>query len=401
MARDEMGPTRIENMTEAVMSAPSAVARMGKRFSSLVHLWVGVMIGVPAAALGLTGIWLMVTHPLPGVVNAEAMAKVASIDAVIAAARTQVPEGAVPQQYDAPLAGGPATVRFSVPKSDANPRGILRLRIDPATMTVVPNATDNEGSIGRTIHDLHGNFLMGREGRPVVGWAGVAMCLLAVTGLVLWWPKRGKWGAAFKVTGKGSTLMVLRELHGAAGIWGLIVFFIISFTGVVISFPPAGVGPGGLPASVAGGMPGMAGAPGNGPRADRTGPPGAPPAPVELKADAAVATAQAALTDHVVRSVSLPRNTGDSYRVTMGRTGDDRGVPNRIVTVDESGSQVMGTRDSAEQARNWARPIHTGYGMGWTWWILTLLSGLLPVLFAVSGIAMWLIKRRNRARIGA
>jgi uncharacterized iron-regulated membrane protein len=333
----------------------------------------------------------MATHPLPAVVKADAMAKVASIDAVIAAARLQAPEGAVPQQYDAPLAGSPANVRFSVPKSDATPRGFLRLRVDPATMTVVPNAADSGGAIGRIIHDLHGNFLMGRGGRPVVGWAGVAMCLLAVTGLVLWWPKRGKWSAAFKVTGKGSTLMVLRELHGAAGIWGLVVFFIISFTGVLISFPPAGAGPGG---------PSGAGAPG-GPRPERAGPPGAPPGPVELKADAAVATAQAALADHVLRSVSLPRNARDSYRVTMGRAGDDRGVPNRIVTVDASGAQVVSVRDSAEEARNWARPIHTGYGMGWAWWILTLLSGLLPVLFAVSGIAMWLIKRRNRARVRA
>src|SRR6185312_4248082 len=55
------------------------------------------------------------------------------------------------------------------------------------------------------VHQLHGNFLIGREGRQFVGWLGVAMLALGVTGLVLWWPKRGQWKYAFLVrrTAKG------------------------------------------------------------------------------------------------------------------------------------------------------------------------------------------------------
>jgi uncharacterized iron-regulated membrane protein len=201
------------------------------------------------------------------------------------------------------------------------------------------------------------------------------MCVLAATGIVIWWPRRGSWGAAFKVTGKGSTLMVLRELHGAAGIWGLVVFFIISFTGVVISFPPAGAQrPGG-------------------------GSDGGPRTPVEIKADAAVAQAQAAVPSTALKSVAFPKGPGDTYRVSLSRLGDDRSVPPIVVTVAADAAQVVSVRDSAADARAWARPVHAGGAMGWVWWILTLLSGVLPVLFAVSGIWMWLIKRRNKARV--
>ena len=87
-------------------------------------------------------------------------------------------------------------------------------------------------------HQLHGNFLMGREtGRPIVGWLGVAMCILGLTGLVLWWPKRGQWKYAFKVRRTATGLRFHRELHAATGIWIFLVFMAVSFSGVVIAWP--------------------------------------------------------------------------------------------------------------------------------------------------------------------
>ncbi|NDC64945.1 MAG: PepSY domain-containing protein, partial [Planctomycetia bacterium] len=46
----------------------------------------------------------------------------------------------------------------------------------------------------------------------------------------------------------------------------------------------------------------------------------------------------------------------------------------------------------------WQHALHAGEGLGWTWKILVFLSGFLPPLFAVTGVSMWLIKRRNRRR---
>ncbi len=37
--------------------------------------------------------------------------------------------------------------------------------------------------------------------------------------------------------------------------------------------------------------------------------------------------------------------------------------------------------------------VHFGQGLGWVWRILVCLSGLLPAIFAYTGIPMWLIPR--------
>jgi uncharacterized iron-regulated membrane protein len=52
----------------------------------------------------------------------------------------------------------------------------------------------------------------------------------------------------------------------------------------------------------------------------------------------------------------------------------------------------------AQTVLAWQRPVHFGQGPGWVWRILVCLSGLLPAIFAVTGIAMWLITRRARRR---
>jgi uncharacterized iron-regulated membrane protein len=357
-----------------VAASPSVTPGVIKRLFATLHLWVGVIIGIPAAILGVTGIFLMVTHPLPTKVSAENFAPIASIDAVAAAVRAAAPEGATLQQIEAAPVGAPITVRLSVPRTEHNPRGLLRMQVDPTILAVKPAEAHGEMTIARIAHDLHGGFMIGREGRPLVGWVGVFMCGLACSGIVLWWPRRGGWRAAFKITGKGTIWMVLREIHGASGIWGLIVFFIISFTGVLVAFPPAGAG---------------------GPGRDvgrRT------EAPIELHADAAVAQALRGRGDYVLRALSLPRAAGDTYQVSIMPTGSDRYMPPVAVTVDATGAQVLGVKNTAEDARAWARPVHVGGGMGMVWWVLTLLSGILPVIFAISGIWMWLIKRGAKAR---
>jgi uncharacterized iron-regulated membrane protein len=359
-----------------VAASPSVTPGVIKRLFATLHLWVGVIIGIPAAILGVTGIFLMVTHPLPTKVSTETFAPIASVDAVIAAVRAAAPEGATLQQIEAAPVGAPINVRLSVPRTEDNPRGLLRMQVDPTTLAVKPAEAHAEMSIARIAHDLHGSFMIGREGgRPVVGWVGVFMCGLACSGIVLWWPRRGGWSAAFKITGNGTTWMVLREIHGASGIWGLIVFFIISFTGVLVAFPPAG-----------------AGGPGRdvGRRSK---------APIELHADEAVAQSLNGRGDYVLRALSLPRAAGDTYQVSIMPVGSDRYMPPVTVTVDAAGAQVVEVKNTAEDARAWARPVHVGGGMGMVWWGLTLLSGILPVIFAISGIWMWLIKRGAKARM--
>src|SRR5207302_1046831 len=85
---------------------------------------------------------------------------------------------------------------------------------------------------------LHGNLLMGRAGRVYVGWLGLAVLVLGISGLILWWPRRQRWRAAFLVKRGARGLRLYRDLHGAIGIWTFVVFITVSFSGVCLAFPP-------------------------------------------------------------------------------------------------------------------------------------------------------------------
>src|SRR5579864_3017965 len=78
-----------------------------------------------------------------------------------------------------------------------------------------------------------------RTGRTVEGWLGLIMIFLGLTGLYLWWPKAGKWKYGFIVRRNAKGLRFHRELHGAVGIWTLVLYLVVTTTGVAFEFPQA------------------------------------------------------------------------------------------------------------------------------------------------------------------
>jgi len=49
----------------------------------------------------------------------------------------------------------------------------------------------------------------------------------------------------------------------------------------------------------------------------------------------------------------------------------------------------------------WQHAVHAGQALGWAWKIAVFLCGLLPLLFAVSGVTMWRLKRRPQKSLSA
>jgi uncharacterized iron-regulated membrane protein len=228
------------------------------------------------------------------------------------------------------------------------------------------------------MHRLHGNFLMSREfGRPIVGWLGVAMCLLGISGLVLWWPKRGQWKYAFKVRRSASGLRFHRELHAATGIWIFLIFMAVSFSGVVIAWPQTmGLNSGAL-------------APRQVPRVEVL--------PVKrLGATEAVIAATAVAPDLKLRSITIPRRPDQPLMVNYL----SHGAVNATMLFDPYGNKIIATRDNSEHFLAWMRPVHDGTLNG-VWRFLVFLSGLVPSLFIVTGLIMWWKKRQRRVPMTA
>ena len=51
---------------------------------------------------------------------------------------------------------------------------------------------------------------------------------------------------------------------------------------------------------------------------------------------------------------------------------------------------------AGKQILGWLRVLHYGHGLGEVWRVLVFFSGLLPLLFAITGLRMWQLKRAQR-----
>lgn len=368
--------------------------RLWYRTLQNIHLWVGLILCLPLAMLGITGSILVFEHELEDLfadppAYTLAVGEPQPVAAILEAAKAAAPPGLAPGMVSMPAEPGePASVRFTPPGRSGPGPGGTTVRIDPVSLAVLEGKAPGGDSLLRQIFRLHANFLIpDRTGREVIGWLGVAMLALGITGLVLWWPRAGRWAAAFTVKRGARGVRLHRELHGAVGVWSLAVYVVVTFSGVYLAFPQT------LNAAIGGVFPARDLRAGVKVEAVR----GAAPADLGQ----VLTLARAAVPDGQFRSVMLPPRPDQAYRVNFAPPGHENGAPMITAFVDPWTARVVEIRDPrgysvGETIIGWQRALHAGAGLGWTWKILVFLSGILPPLFAVTGTAMWLLKRRNR-----
>ena len=353
-----------------------------------IHMWVGLVLGLLLVALGLSGSVLVyddvVAEFLAPSPHATAQGAPLPLDQIIAAARaanaTRGPVTVTP----AGEAGAPAIVRIG-----ATGRGgqggrapAVQVYVDPVSGTVLGTTTAGLPPLLAFAHQLHGNALMGQDGRRLVGYLGLAMVLLGISGLVLWWPKKGQWKNAFIVRRAAKGLRFHRELHGMLGIWMYVVFIAVSFSGMAISWPQLM----GIPNVGANARP----APVVEPLADAT----------SIGADQAVALVKAAQPDMVLRSVMVPQRRAIAQGQPISVSFLAHGAVNATAYVDPLRARVLEVRDPSGNVMAWQRPVHQGL-LGPAWRFLVFLSGFLPAIFVFTGVFMWLKKRQSRLSMTA
>jgi uncharacterized iron-regulated membrane protein len=357
-----------------------------------IHLFIGAVLCLPFIVLGLSGsilvfdreidAWL---YPMPR--QAVASGPAQSIDAIVAAARAANP-GYAPFSYIAPAAAESVELRLRATSRDLPP-GFLQVFVDPVSLTVLGSRTTST-TFSRQMEALHAAFMV-REynGRSIVGWVGVAMLFLGASGLIMWWPSAGRWAGVFRIQQRAAfNVAFLREWHRMIGFWGLVVFMIVSVSGVFLGFPQPisdwirsvtaardvrGVGPQIKPIQ------------------------GVQPLDIE----GAVALART-VGEGELRGVQFPARPDQAIRVSFLREGDERGTPAPVLTVfiDPWARSIVEIRDPssytlAEKFIAWQRALHAGDGWGWPWRLLVFLSGFLPPFFTISGVTMWWMKRRT------
>lgn len=94
----------------------------------------------------------------------------------------------------------------------------------------------NKGWISK-LKNLHRNLLLGPPGREIVHWVTLLSMGMLITGLVLWWPARGKLGKdKFSIKWSASPKKLNYDLHNILGFYATWVLIFTIGTGIFWGF---------------------------------------------------------------------------------------------------------------------------------------------------------------------
>lgn len=87
------------------------------------------------------------------------------------------------------------------------------------------------------LQDLHDNLFAGPTGREVNGVGAAAVLLVAVTGLVIWWPGVKTWRRSLMVPRGAAGKRLVWHLHSMLGFWTFAFTVIFGLSGMYLAFP--------------------------------------------------------------------------------------------------------------------------------------------------------------------
>src|SRR5258706_10532725 len=368
-----------------------------------VHLWAGLVLSIPFILIGVTGSIIVLIDgvsdlPIPSITRGEPQ----SLQRIYEAAKSAAPAGwSVAALVRQSREGEGVGAQLQLPPGRRPAGGGQNfigstLYIDPVSLKILDNLERRRaGPFMRSLTSLHIALMVpGFYGVRIVGFMGLAMSLFGITGLVLWWPRRGQWRQAFWLKRGVKGFRWHRDLHGATGFWSLVVFMILSISGVYLAFPVTFQSTVGSIVPVQSGLTEV--------HVDQATIASIPDK-AAITPDDAVKLALAGVAHARVLSVQLPPDPGGIYMVALAPRpyGDDAPQISAFIGPGTEISDVVDPRSYslAKRVLMWLRVLHYGNGLGVLWRALVFFAGFLPLLFAITGVRMWWLKRAQRRQV--
>ena len=349
-----------------------------------VHLWIGLAAAPLLLVLGLTGALLVIEEPIavrldaatalvhPGTTRRSTAEMMASVQRVYPAAQLTALQLAQPRDQSVAL-----TVTVPAKKR------VETVLVDPYTARVL-GTQGNQQRFFRNVRELHRRLLSGQRGNVVILWTTLALALLAITGPFVWWPRR-RVGVRWHQGGWRRML----NLHAVLGIVSSAFLLLFAMTGAVVHWDTA------VQRSL-GRITGQAA-----PRAPLDVAIDACDAKAMLDPDRLVAAGAATLPGSRPMFLSLPDEPSTPARMWLKFPEDHTPNGRSILLLDPCSGQpvfTISTR-SAPVAylypREWNRELHTGDIFGWPSRVLAFLFSLSLAAMAVTGPAVWVMRRRG------
>ena len=344
-----------------------------------LHLCIGLGLAALLVPISLTGAVLVWHEPLEALFNPDRYAVTGGTAqtpaALVKSAQAALP-GFAPVSVRLPDdAHSPAVVTVRQQRSGEGGRARqVMAYLDPPTGKLLATAEFRDSVFG-WMHRFHENLTVPEwNGRSVVGWSGVALLVMSLSGIYLWWPREGFLRGLRYRRGPATS----SNLHHIAGFWISIPLAVVSATGIYLGFPQQGRE---LIATVAPMTPSQ--------RGGFNAPLLASPR-IDADRVAAVAVDGAAGVESF--AIFLPMQSNNMWRVQLrGPDGEST-----VLIDDRNGSRNVVKPLPGDRAVQWLRWIHEGSHLGLVWRIVVFICGILPTLFAVTGTMIWLRSRKGQ-----
>ena len=352
------------------------------------HKWIGLLLAIAIIPISLTGAALVWHDALEEALYpqrfAATAAPVLTPGAYVSAAKGAITADQRIAQLVYPEGGkGAVKLILANPPVEGERRPVrTTLWLDPVDGHVIDSARSDAGPV-RFMHVLHGSLFIPEWGRPIVGWVGVAMLISSLSGLWLWWPTIGQWvrGLRWKRHNNFDT-----NLHHQLGFWIALPLFVLSATGVWISFPKVFSAFDTKPASTSKAAPGGGRQP--------------PAQPLANPASAVDAVAASALghQDITIGTITWPTEKSANWEIK------GEGKAARTLSFADAGGAITvkpKEPDSRGKLASLMRKIHDGTDMGFAWQFIIFLGGILPAILSITGLIMWWRARTWRGELKA
>lgn len=361
-----------------------------------VHIWLGLVLGGIFVLLGVTGSALLfyqeidaLLHPEIGVTPAGPAPDWTdpAWDRALATVRSRWPDRTGPWRFEATGGNGPIPARYQAPHAAHHDRRIM-VWLSPDGGRILREAVWGE-YLMTFVYDLHMELALGETGHAAVGWIGVALALLLLSGLWAWWPRN--WRKGLRLKPASSRSRRLYDIHKLAGLFSGALLLMLAITGAMLALPRQAA---------------VAMAPLLGP-VDRAPTPHSASAtgtPISLSQALRVAHRELPLAR--LAWVEAPGPGDGAIMVRLQQPGDPSfRFPHSFVHVDQYRGTVLAVQDSrkahaATTVNNWLHPLHDGSLGGVAFRILLSIVGLAPAVLFVTGLMRWRLRRNATVHSG-